>query len=392
MGRRARPALPTPCSLVLARPIARARSTREPVALDVDEEEKRRHFTIDCHLGHLAWDGKQVHLIDTPGYPDFIGSALSALAAVENVVVAVSGPSGIEVNTRRVFQEAGRLGLGRFVVVTKMDADNVDYRSDLEAIRETFGTQCVPFNVPVGQGSTLLRRGRRDPVARRGPARVPAGSHRGLSHGRRANRRARRGPDDALPGRARQSSPMNFAEPLTTRSHRASSFPCSASAPARILGLRELLDLITSCGLSPADVHRYGTRSAEADGAEEEILPAEEGTLVAQVFKTVNDQFMGKLSYLRILTGQLTADTTLVNLRSGKTAKTGHVYVLQGKQQEEIPVAIAGDIVAIAKFDDLHVSDTISNVGETPQSPNYGLGRSSSLSPWSARRPAQGPR
>ena len=80
---------------------------------------------------------------------------LCALAAVENVVVAVSGPSGIEVNTRRVFQEAGRLGLGRFVVVTKMDAENVDYRSDLAAIRETFGTICVPFNVPVGQGASF---------------------------------------------------------------------------------------------------------------------------------------------------------------------------------------------------------------------------------------------
>ena len=95
-------------------------------ALDVEEEEKRRKFTIDCHLGHLVWADKQVHLIDTPGYPDFIGSALSALAAVENVVVAVSGPSGIEVNTRRVFQEAGRLGLGRVVVVPKMDPENVD--------------------------------------------------------------------------------------------------------------------------------------------------------------------------------------------------------------------------------------------------------------------------
>src|SRR5437764_2092886 len=116
---------------------------------DVDDEEKRRHFTIDCHLLHLAWKGRQVHLIDSPGYPDFIGNALSALAAVENVVVAVSGPSGIEVNTRRVFQEAGRLGLGRFVVVTKMDAENVDYRADLEAIRQSFGSLCVPFNVPI---------------------------------------------------------------------------------------------------------------------------------------------------------------------------------------------------------------------------------------------------
>src|SRR3954447_2982641 len=72
-------------------------------ALDVDDEEKRRHFTIDCHLLHVEGKGKQVHLIDSPGYPDFIGNALSALAAVENVVVAVSGPSGIEVNTRRIF-------------------------------------------------------------------------------------------------------------------------------------------------------------------------------------------------------------------------------------------------------------------------------------------------
>ena len=110
-------------------------------------------------------------------------------------------------------------------------------------------------------------------------------------------------------------------------------------------------------------MHRFGTRGEGRGAAEEEILPAEEGTLVAQVFKTVNDQFMGKMSYLRILSGRLAPDTTIVNLRSGKTTKAGHIYVLQGKQQEEVPEAIAGDIVAIAKFDDLHVSDTISNVG-----------------------------
>ena len=133
--------------------------------LDVDEEEKRRHFTIDCHLGHLAWTGKQVHLIDTPGYPDFIGSALSALAAVENVVVAVSGPSGIEVNTRRLFHEAGRLGLGRFVVITKMDAENVDYRSDLAAIRETFGTLMRAVQRTDRPGHDVFGRRRRDPVA-----------------------------------------------------------------------------------------------------------------------------------------------------------------------------------------------------------------------------------
>ena len=105
---------------------------------DVDEEEKRRHFTIDCHLLHLEWATRQIHLIDSPGYPDFIGNALSALAAVENAIIAVSAHSGVEVNTRRVFHEAGRLGIGRFIAITKMDAENVDYPRVLNIVRETF--------------------------------------------------------------------------------------------------------------------------------------------------------------------------------------------------------------------------------------------------------------
>jgi elongation factor G len=330
--------------------------------LDVDEEEKRRHFTIDCHLGHLVWSGKPIHLIDTPGYPDFIGNALSALAAVENVVVAVSGPSGIEVNTRRLFLEAGRLGLGRFVVVTKMDAENVDYRSDLEAIRESFGSQCVPFNVPVGQGPAfsgvvdVIQSHEQDPAECPLP---PSEAYRMVVEQIVEL-------DEDLMMRYLEGETVEPAD-LRRTAHDAIAqgklVPVLCVCTRKDAGLRELLDLIATCGLSPDDVHRFGTRSAEADAAEEEILPAEDGTLVAQVFKTVNDQFMGKLSYLRILSGRMASDTTLVNLRSGKTAKAGHIYVLQGKQQEEVPTAIAGDIVAIAKFDDLHVSDTVSNVG-----------------------------
>ena len=330
--------------------------------LDVDEEEKRRHFTIDCHLGHLAWNAKQIHLIDTPGYPDFIGNALSALAAVENVVVAVSGPSGIEVNTRRVFQEAGRLGLGRFVVVTKMDADNVDYRSDLAAIRETFGTFCVPFNVPIGQGATFA--GVIDVIQSHDedPALCPVAP----TEAYRMVVEQIVELDEALMTRYLEGETIEPDE-LRKAAHDAIAqgklVPVLCVCTRKDLGLRELLDLISGCGLSPADVHRYGNRGNDGDGPSEEIVPAEDGTLVAQVFKTVNDQFMGKLSYLRILSGKLAHDTTIVNLRSGKTTKTGHIYMLQGKQQEEVHEAIAGDIVAIGKFDDLHVSDTISNVG-----------------------------
>ncbi len=330
--------------------------------LDVDDEEKRRHFTIDCHLGHLAWDGRQVHLIDTPGYPDFIGNALSALAAVENVVIAVSGPSGIESNTRRLFNEAGRLGLGRFVVVTKMDAENVDYRSDLAAIRESFGNMCVPFNVPIGQGASfegvidVIQSHDEDPptcpVAPTEAYRMVVEQIVEL--------------DEDLMMRYLEGETIAPDE-LRKAAHDAIAqgklVPVLCVCTRKDLGIRELLDLVAGCGLSPDDIHRFGTRSDNGEGPEEEITPAEDGTLVAQVFKTMNDQFMGKMSYLRILSGRLAPETTLVNLRSGKTAKAGHVYMVQGKQQEEVTEAIAGDMVAIAKFDDLHVSDTVSNVG-----------------------------
>jgi elongation factor G len=329
--------------------------------LDIDDEEKRRHFTIDCHMGHLSWNGKQIHLVDSPGYPDFIGNALSALAAVENVILAVSGPAGIEVNTRRLFQEARRLGLGRFILITKMDSENVDYRADLEAIRETFGNQCVPFNVPVGQGASFS--GVVDVLQEHDEA--PPGCPLPPTEAYRMVVEQIVETDEELMMRYLDGETIGVEE-LRKVAHDAIAsgklVPVLCICTRKDVGIKELLDLLACCGLSPTDVHRFGTRGGD-EAAEEEIVPAEEGTLVAQVFKTTNDQFMGKMSFLRILSGRIAPDTTIVNLRSGKTAKAGHIYVLQGKQQEEVSEAIAGDLVAIAKFEDLHVSDTVSNVG-----------------------------
>src|SRR5438132_7676565 len=94
---------------------------------DYDDEEKKRHFSIDTAVLHLEYKGKQIHLLDTPGYPDFVGNALAALTAVETAVVVVSAPNGIEVNTRRMFNEAGRRGLARILAINKMDADNIHF-------------------------------------------------------------------------------------------------------------------------------------------------------------------------------------------------------------------------------------------------------------------------
>src|SRR5262245_57280217 len=122
---------------------------------DWDDEEKKRKFSIDTSVLHLDHKGKRLHLLDTPGYPDFVGAALSALEAVENAVVVVSAPSGIQVNTRRMFKEAGKRELARFLVINKLDADNINFTELLANLRDTFGKGCVLFNAPVGIGPKL---------------------------------------------------------------------------------------------------------------------------------------------------------------------------------------------------------------------------------------------
>lgn len=324
---------------------------------DSEDEEKRRHITIDCHLLHLEWAGKQIHLIDTPGYPDFIGNALSALAAVENVILTVCAPTGIEVNTRRIHHEATRLKLGQIIALTKMDADNVDYLRVLENIRETFGPHCVPFHIPVGQGPSFS--GVIDVM--NPPAEIPADLPLSLADAYKMAVEQIVETDDDLMNRYLEGETLTVPD-LREAAHRAIAqgklVPIVCVSARKDLGVKELIGLLIDCSLNPADVHRL---ALQEDEAEVELEPHEDGEVIAQVFKTTNDQFMGKLSYLRILSGRIASDTVLVNLRSGKTSKVNHLYRLQGKNQEEVKEAIAGDIVAIAKFDDLHVSDTVSS-------------------------------
>src|SRR5436309_7285396 len=120
---------------------------------DYDDEEKARKHSLDTSLLHLEHHGKYVHLLDTPGYPDFVGAALGALNAVETAVVVLAAPRGIQVNTRRMFGEAGRRGLARMLVINDMDGDNIQFTQLLQMIQDSFGKGCVLFNAPVGQGA-----------------------------------------------------------------------------------------------------------------------------------------------------------------------------------------------------------------------------------------------
>jgi elongation factor G len=336
---------------------------------DYDEEEKKRHFSIDTSVLHLEYKGKKINLLDTPGYPDFVGAALEALDPVENALIVISAPNGIEVNTRRMFNEAGRRGCARMLIINKMDADNIRFESLLNTIQETFGKGCVLLDAPIGQGAQFSG------VVNvlQPPDKAPAGCLADLAQARSKLVDAIVECDDALMEKYLLEGNVTGAE-LTAVLPKALAagtvIPIFCTSAKKDIGIAELLDSLAAYALSPVQGRQRTATKGQGDKATAvTVEPNESAEFVGQVFKTLSDRFVGNLSYFRIYAGKLTAEQPLVNVRTGKSARSGGLLLMQGKQHDNVPEAVAGDLVAVAKVEDLHLGDTIASSGHAPKLP-----------------------
>jgi elongation factor G len=336
---------------------------------DYDEEEKKRHFSIDTSLLYLDHQGKRVHLLDAPGYPDFVGGALEALTAVETAIVVISAPNGIEVNTRRMYNEAGRRGLARMLVINKLDADNIRFDALLDTIQETFGKSCVLFNAPNGVGPAFSG----VVSVLEPPDKPPAGCPVDIAHARSKLIDAIVESDDALMEKYLMEGNVSGDElkgaiPKALASGTVTPIFCTSAK--KDIGIGELLDAICQYALSPGQGKRRSAAKGTGDKAQEVALePSESGEFVGQVFKTLNDKFVGNLSFFRVLSGKIAADQPIVNVRTGKSSRTGGLLLMQGKQQKSVTEAIPGDIVAVAKVEDLGIGDTVAVSAQAPKVP-----------------------
>jgi elongation factor G len=336
---------------------------------DYDEEEKKRRISIDSTFLHAEHKGKQIHLLDTPGYPDFVGSALATLSAVETALIVLSAPNGIEVNTRRMFNEAGRRGLGRMLVINKMDADNIRFAEVARAIQDTFGKGCVFFNAPNGLGAQFTG----VVSVLNPPAAAPAGCPFDLNDARSKLVDAVVESDDALMekylGEGTVSSD-ELAGALPKALAAGTVIPIFCTSAKKDIGVVELLEALGDFALSPVGgKRRKGAKGHGEKATEVELEPSESAEFVGQVFKTLSDKFVGNLSFFRIYSGKITGEQPIVNVRTGKSSRTGGLLLMQGKQQKTIPEAIAGDIVAVAKVEDLHIGDTVAASPNAPKLP-----------------------
>jgi elongation factor G len=347
---------------------------------DYDDEERKQHFSIDTSVLHGEHRGKQLHLLDTPGKPDFIGAALEGLSAVETAAVVLSAPSGIEVNTRRMFTEAGRRGLARLLVTNKMDGDNIRFAELAAAIRESFGKACVFFNAPVGHGAQF----KGVVSVLNPPAAPPAGGLLDLADARSKLIDAVVEVDEELMMKYLDSGGVSDEE-LTAAIPKALAagtvIPIFCTAAKKDAGVPELLEALTTFALSPEQGKKRVATRGSGDGAREVVLePSESAEFVGQVFKTLSDKFVGNLAFFRVFSGKISSEQPVVNVRSGKSSRTGGLLLMQGKTQKTVPEAIAGDIVAVAKVEDLHLGDTVAAKADAPRlpplafpAPMYGL-------------------
>jgi len=340
---------------------------------DFDDEEKKHKYSIDSSLLHFDHLGKRVYLIDTPGKPDFVGQALCGLNAVDTAIIVISATAGIQVNTRRMFNEAGKRGLARMIVINKMDSDNIHLDELLANIRATFGKSCVLFNAPINVGP-----GFRGVVCVLKPESVtPPGCPIEVGAERSKLVDCIVEVDEALMEKYLAEGSLSVEElggalPKALAAGTVVPIFFTAAKKDKDIGVSELLEAIDDYAPSPiTGIHRKAIQGT-GDAAKEVILdPDEKAEFVAQVFKTISDKFVGNLSYMRVLAGKMTPDQPIITLRSGKTSRAGGLLLVQGKTTKPMTEAVAGDIVALAKVEDLHIGDTIAIHAVAPHMPPF---------------------
>ncbi len=316
--------------------------------VDYDPLEREKKHTIFAKVFHLTHKKREINFIDSPGYPDYVGEALTAMNAVETVALCVSAAEGISFHAQRLWNEAGAARRARMLVVNRTDADNVDVDKIISQAQEVLGSTLVPWNLPDGTGDAI------------------AGVKEVLDGGtgwKETLVEALVSLDDDAMERYLESGEASVDEllPLIKQGMAQETFtPILFTAAEKGAGLTELLDFLAKDAPSPV----RGPYFSGSDGVEPSddlhpIDPNERTDFVGRVFKTVADPFVGRLSFVRVLAGEVEADQMVLNPRVGKPEKMPAPMRPQGKDHDKIEKAIAGDIIVLGKAESLETNDTL---------------------------------
>ena len=312
---------------------------------DFDPLEQQYHHSLDSAIASCDFEGMHLNMIDTAGFPDFRGPTLAAMSAVETSAIVINAHNGIELSTRRLMRRAKRRRLCRMIIVNKIDQDNVDLTTLVREIREEFGPECLPVNLPSGNLSTVSdcffqEDGETDIFS------LSAAHEALIDQVVEVNDELM---EKYLEGEELSRDELHDAcEKALREGHLVPICFTSATTGA---GLGELLKFCRRLAPNPAE----GNPPPFYRGKDEvKALPDPDAHVIAHVFKITNDPFVGKLGIFRIYQGTVRPDTQLYIGDGRKPFKVGHLFRLQGGKHHEVERGVPGDICAVAKVDEIH--------------------------------------
>ena len=317
---------------------------------DFDPQEKTHQHSLDAALVHLDYQDTHINLIDTPGFPDFIGQAIAVLPAVETVAVVINAQTGIEAVTQRMMERAAARRLCRMIVVNKIDAENVDLPGLLDQIQETFGKECLPINLPAKQGATVVD-------CFFNPSGDSDFSSVAAAHSALIDQVVEVDEDlmTLYLEQGEDLQPEQLHEPFEKALREGHLIPICFVSARTGAGLEDLLDTFTRLLPNPTEGNPEPLIKEDGESIEElHAIPDPQQHVVAHVFKVLIDPFIGKLGIFRIHQGTITKDSQLFIGDGRKPFKVSHLFQLHGKEHPEIATGIPGDICAVAKIDDIH--------------------------------------
>jgi elongation factor G len=331
---------------------------------DYDPAEQKRAMSINLSMLPYIWQGNKINLMDTPGYPDFIGEVKSAIRVSEGAVIVVCASSGVEVGTEQVWAYCNANNLPRIAYINRMDRENADFTKVVDQIQSKFGRKCLPIQLPIGEHTTFqgiidLLKMKSYTGAASKEGEIPAELLNEAKSLREKLVESVAETEDALLEKFLGGEELN-QEDLTKALSKAVAAgkltPIMAGSGLQNIGVLPLMDAIVNY-LPPPKNHQVDVIGDDNKPAK--IAADPKGNLEALVFKTSADPYVGRLTYFRVYCGSITSNSQVWNVTRDEHERIGQLFILRGKNQEAVQEIAAGDIGAVAKLTVTATNDTL---------------------------------
>ena len=334
---------------------------------DYDPEEIKRQISISLAVAPLEFKGCKINVLDTPGSFDFSGEVMEALRAADAAIIVCSAKDGISVGLEKAWKYCEERNMPRFIYISKTDEDNADYNATFDALRAKYGNKIAPVVVPIwDEGKKIIgiidvmnkrayemRDGKREEIE------IPEGKEDVVTQFNDALKESVAETSEAFMDKFFSGEDFTYAEMiqgLRQGVRELSLFPVLCGSAVNTMGSLMLLDYISE--LLPTPMEGNYHKATRQDGETEEFVVSPGGVPTAFVFKTVADQY-GKYSYVKVLSGVIKPNMSLVNATTGETEKLGRIYIMRGKKATETDELGVGDIGAIGKMEKVRTGDTL---------------------------------